>query len=45
MKVEWHDKSITCSCVSNWFLFYDPEGQGGVFKVMKNDHVLVFLAV
>ena len=26
-------------------LFYEREGQGGVLKVMKSDHFLVFLAV
>ena len=28
-----------------FILFYDRDGQGGVFKVMKNDHFLIFLAV
>ena len=28
----------------SFFLFYDRNWQGGVFKVMKIDHLLVFLA-
>ena len=28
-----------------FILFYDRDGQGGVFNVMKNDHLLIFLAV
>ena len=28
-----------------FILFYDRDGQGGVFKVVKNDNFLVYLAV
>ena len=28
-----------------FILFYDRDGQGGVFKVMKNDHFLRVLAI
>ena len=39
-------KNVTCSCVPNCFyLFYEHGCQGGVLKIMKNDHFLVFLAV
>ena len=34
---------VVCPIVFN--LFYDRDGQGGVFKVMKNDNFLVFLNV
>ena len=38
--------SVTGSCVPNcFFLFYEKDWQGGVFKFMKNDHFLVHLAV
>ena len=30
------------ACPIVFILFYDRDGQGGVFKVMKNDHFLVF---
>ena len=41
------NKSVTSSCVRNFLFFLFPERgwQGAVFKVMKNDHFLVFLAV
>ena len=32
-------------CPTICMLFYDRDWQGGVFKVMKNDHFLVILAV
>ena len=35
--------AVGCPIVFN--LFYDRDGQGGVFKVMKNDHFLVFFDV
>ena len=37
----WH--AVTCTIIFIWF--YDQDGQGGVFKVMKSNHFLVFLAV
>ena len=33
------------ACPMNFNLLCDQGQQGGVFKVMKNDHFLVFLAV
>ena len=33
------------ACPTVFVLLYDRGWQGGVFKVLKNDHVLVFSAV
>ena len=42
-------KIIRVSHVVRWtivfILFYEQSWQGGVFKIMKTDHFLVFLAV
>ena len=48
IRIAENNKSVTCSCVPNFFfvvLFYERGWGGGVFEIMKNDHVLVFLAV
>ena len=38
-KIVWNDKSATCSMLSIIFiLFGDQDWQGGVFKVIQNDH-------
>ena len=34
---------VSCPIVFPWF--YEGAWQGGVFKIMKNDHFLVFLVV
>ena len=33
------------ACPLVFILFYERSCQGGVFKIMKNDHFLVFLSV
>ena len=46
IKIAGNDKSITCITGSIIFILFDnPDWQGGVLKLMKNDHFLVFLAV
>ena len=49
IRFSWNYKSATCSCVPSCFYlfiyFYCQEWQGGVFKVMKNDHFFIFLSV
>ena len=37
--------SYVVACPIVFILFYERVWQGGVFKVMKNDHMLVFLDV
>ena len=37
-----NNNSVNCSCVPIFFLIYERDWQGGVFKVMKNDHLLLF---
>ena len=39
IKIAWRDKSAACSCVPIIFvLFDDADWQGGLLKLMKNDH-------
>ena len=45
IRIVLNDKSVICSSVSTFFLFYDQDGKEGMFKVMKNDHFLVFLVL
>ena len=46
--LEWHEMIRVLhlvSCPIVFILFYDQDWQGGVLKLMKNDHFLVFLTV
>ena len=45
LRLELHETrrvSHVFLCTIVFILFYDQDGQGGVFKVMKNDHFFVF---
>ena len=45
LRLELHETrrvSHVFLCTIVFILFYDQDGQGGVFKVMKNDHFLYF---
>ena len=46
--LEFHEiirMSHVIACLVIFILFYDLDQQGGVFKLMKNDHFIVFLLV
>ena len=37
-----NNNSVNCSCMPIFLKIYEQDWEGGVFKVMKNDHLLVF---